>query len=91
MILTPETIRHYKQILSEPAKFGFSFPPLSQCFKESDAATPKHTLYKEYCDYIENNNVPKVIFYIIMDELYSTSIAKAPNGDLGYKLLMNKQ
>lgn len=83
LTLSPGLIDAYKTIMQDPAAHGFIFRPLNECFETSEAATPKHILFKEYVDYIDKP-LPKVIFYIVMDALYST--AKAANGDLGYKV-----
>lgn len=87
MTLTPELISAYETILCNPVDNGFSFTPIDQAFTPSEVATPKHILFEEYA---KAANIPleKVIFYIVMDKMYSTTIAKAPNGDLGYRLTL---
>lgn len=83
MELNEQSVAAHKTILENPSAYGFSFLPLQDCFEPSDIAIPKHILFKQYLDYI---SIPlaKVFFYIIMDGMYS--VAKAPNGDLGYKV-----
>lgn len=83
MELTSEAIDAYKTIMENPSQYGFSFRPLVDCFVGSDDATPKHILFNEYLAYIQKP-LPKVIFYIIMDQLYPQ--AKAPTGEFGYRI-----
>jgi hypothetical protein len=87
MDLNEESINAYKTILEDPAKHGFDFRPLSECFEKAEQATPAHLLFKEFLDYIQKP-LPKVFFYIIMDRLYPK--AKAPNGDMGYLVTFKK-
>lgn len=88
LTLSPEAVNAYREILENPTKYSMDFKPLSECFQISDVATPKHVLYDHYRKYI-NKPLPKLIFYIIMDQTYPQLIGKAPNGDLGYKLNLN--
>lgn len=81
--LSPASVNAYKTIMEDPLGYGFDFRPLKDCFEPSEVATPKHILFKEYVEYIQKP-LPKVMFYIIMDGLFP--VAKAPNGDFGYKL-----
>lgn len=75
MTLSPEMIEHAKKEIN-----------IQQYFIRSEVCTPKHLLFKEFTEKTKWANLPKIIFYILMDELYPRSIAKAPNGDLGYLL-----
>lgn len=83
--LTPGLVDAYKKIMTDPKTHGFDFRPLDQCFKESEKATAKHELFNQYIAYI-NKPLPKLMFYIIMDELHSDKIGKDANGLLGYNL-----
>jgi hypothetical protein len=83
MEISEESIAAYQTILTNPAEHGFTFKPLDECFEPADEATPKHILFQQYVDYI-NAPLPKFFFYIIMDRKHQQ--AKAPSGDLGYKL-----
>lgn len=77
----------YKKLLINPTEYGFfDYKPLSECFEECEEVTPKHLLFETYVAYLKIP-LPKVIFYIIMDEEYGNLIAKDErSGDLGYKL-----
>lgn len=88
--LTPGHVAAYKELLTNLEKNGFNFRPITECFKEIETVTPKHELFNVYIDYL-NKPLPKVMFYIIMDELYGHLIGQAINaegkpGNLGYKL-----
>ena len=65
-----------------------TFKPMEELFKRAETAIPKDVLFKQYIEYTQKQ-FPKIIFYIIMDEVYPQLIAKAPNGDLGYRLNLN--
>lgn len=84
MILSPETVAAYKKIMTEPKEYGFDFPPLSEVFEKTEYATAKHVLYEQYLTKINKTKVqlPKVAFYMIMDETYQQK--KASDGNLGY-------
>ncbi len=71
MILTPEVIEHAKKEVD-----------ITQYFISAETATPKHLLFKEFTEKTKWKGLPKIIFYILMDQLYQ--IGKADNGDLGY-------
>lgn len=86
MNLTPEAVNAYKELMTNPAPHGLSFKPLAECFEECEKVTPKHILYERYLEYLQKP-LPKVIFYIIMDELYGHFIAKDEDTkNLGYRL-----
>lgn len=75
MILSPELIEYAKNEIN-----------IQQYFIMSEKCIPKHILFKEFTEKTKWKGVPKIIFYILMDDLYPKSIAKAPDGNLGYCL-----
>lgn len=85
MTLTPQTIDAYKQILSNPSKHGFNFKPLNECFSKSETVTAQHILFDSYVGYIAKP-LPKVVFYIIMQEIHGQPFEKDEKGCLGYRL-----
>jgi hypothetical protein len=89
MELNEHSVSAHRQLLTDPSKFGLSFKPISEYFQPAEKATAKHLLFEQFVNEIE---VPlqKVFFYIIMDELYATSIGKADDGCAGYKLSIVK-
>jgi len=86
MLLNEQSIAAYKKILSEPHNHGLSFRPITSCFEISEDVTPKHILFNQFST--EAPMCPKLIFYIIMDELYPNLIGKAKTegGELGFYL-----
>lgn len=93
MELSYDAINAYKELLTNPQKYGFDFKPIKECFEEVEEVTPKHILYEQYMEYLKKP-LPKVVFYIIMDELFGDRIAKTSctglyKGYLGYKLKLN--
>jgi hypothetical protein len=84
--LSPGLVAAYKELLTNPEKNGFDFRPITECFREIETVTPKHILYERYLEYLQKP-LPKVIFYIIMDELYRHLIVKDEETKyLGYRL-----
>lgn len=84
MILTPELVDAYKQILADPAKQGLTCRPLKEVLRPSGKVTPAHLLFKDITG--EYPALPKIIFYILMDEFYPENKGKAENKDMGYAL-----
>lgn len=85
LTLSNETIDAYKTILSNPLEHGFSFKPLKECFEKSEKVTAKHILFEQLIELIKVP-LPKIIFYIIMDEMFGFGNDKDENGFLGYSL-----
>ena len=86
MELNENSIAAFKTILTNPLKYGFSFKSIIDCFDKTEEATPKHILYNQYVEYIQKP-LPKIFFYIIMDEMYEQK--KAANNDMGYMVKLN--
>lgn len=81
MILDEQTVNAYKNMLSNPKEYNLPFKSLGELLIPSDKVIAKHILYNDYKKAIDRN-VPKVVFYIIMDEIFP--IGKAEDGNLGY-------
>jgi hypothetical protein len=77
MVLTPELIEHAKKEVQ-----------IEQYFQKSETATAKHILFKEFTEGTKWKGLPKIIFYILMDELYGQ--AKAADGNLGYLVTLKQ-
>ena len=84
MTLSPESVEAYKKLMTEPKENGLDFQPLSKVFEKIEDATAKHLLYEQYLQKINKtkDQLPKVFFYIIMDETYQQK--KVADGNLGY-------
>lgn len=80
MNLDPQSIEAFKLILNNPAKYNLNFRPMNECIQKSYIVTPKHVLFNQFNE--EVPQCPKLVFYIIMDELYKQG--KATTGELGY-------
>ncbi|MCX6216520.1 hypothetical protein [Spirosoma sp.] len=61
------------------------FKPIQECFQPSDKVTAKHLLFEQLISLIKVP-LPKVIFYILMDEMYGDTIGKSEDGCAGYAL-----
>lgn len=71
MTLTPEVVEYAKKEVG-----------IEQFYEKAETATPKHILFKEFTEQTKWKGLPKVIYYILMDELFPQ--AKAADGNLGY-------
>lgn len=85
-VICTESISAYRELMTNPNKHGLEIPSLSECFELYEAGTPKHILFKEYIERIGNKPLPKVFFYIVMDELHADKLVKCADGNIGYKL-----
>ncbi len=83
--LNPEMVDAYKQIILDPIKFKMTFTPLQTYFEKSDTVTAKHILAKSYINHIQRD-LPKVVLYIIMNDVYGQCRDKDADGHLGYYL-----
>ena len=81
MVLNEQTVSAFREVLTNPQAHGFNFKSLSEIFEKSTEPTPKHVLFEKYTALIDRD-IPKVIFYILMDELFE--VKKCTNKDLGY-------
>lgn len=90
--LTPATINQYTDFLVNPSKYGCTYKPLKSVFVEGDHYEPQHLLYQQYLEYIKKP-LPRVIFYIIMQEQFPEFRGKddreGTRHDIGYKLKLN--
>lgn len=90
MELNQESIAAYKELITNPAKHGLKdITPLTEFFEKSDKVTAKHILAKAYMDHVARD-LPKVILYIVMDEIFGICDGKDEDGLLGYHLTPKK-
>ena len=90
MILNPEAVAAYKEVITNPSKHGLDIDPLEECFSESEEVTACHIMYQQYKKYIGNRPLPKVIFYIILEEIYGRCNGQDEKGNNGYHLKFTK-
>jgi len=88
IILCPEAVAAYKELMTNPKGNGLDIPSLEECIVVSDTIIAKHILYQQYIDLIQKP-LPKVFFYIIIDELHFDKMGKGSDGNFGYKLKIN--
>jgi len=79
MVLSPELIERAKSEMQ-----------IEQYFQPSDICIPKHELFKQFIEGTKWKGLPKIIFYILMDDIFASAISKAPCGNLGYSLELIK-
>lgn len=81
MTITPQMIDSYREILTNPDKHELPYKPITEWFVKSEDILPKHLAFDSVKDLV---NIPKFIFYILMDELYP--VGKALSGDAGWPI-----
>jgi hypothetical protein len=82
MEINQESVAAYKELLTNPKAHGLGFEPLTECFEKSETATAQHILYKQFLDYIKKP-LPKVFFYIVMNDTYGLANGYDPNHKFG--------
>ncbi len=70
------------QLTTEVVEMAQKEVAIAQYYTAAEEATAKHLLYQEFVEKTKWKNLPKLIFYILMDKLYT--VKKAPDGNLGY-------
>ena len=77
--LNPQTVALFRKFVEHPEECpGCDYKPIQECFEKSDVCTPQHILFNQYIAYLRRP-LPKVFFYIIMDEIYPDLKGKAPH------------
>jgi len=84
MTLTPELIAFYKNALTNPKENELAFPSISEVFEPADTAIAKDVAYGYYLGAVERSTsqIPKIVFYIVMDELFQQGLTD--NSEMGY-------
>lgn len=85
MYVTPESVASFKEWMTEPSKFDLPIRPLSEMFKESETVTASHIIFQQ-ADQEYKRSIPKIFFYIVMEQVYGQAVHKDSRGDLGYKM-----
>lgn len=83
MELNKESVSAYRELLTNPKEHNLPFPSFRELFLHSDQAIAKHVVYEQYQKLIDKK-IPKVIFYILLDEIFPQK--KDASGCLGYCL-----
>ena len=95
LVVTPDVINHYKDLLKHPEKYGCTYQPLHEVFVKCDEVTPQDILFNQYLNYIKKP-LPKVVFYIIMEQEFAAYKGVEPKdengkgGRIGYRLKINE-
>jgi len=75
MVLSPEVVDMAKKEVD-----------ISQYYEPSEECTAQHILFKEFIETSKWKNLPKIIFYILLGEVYGQPIHKDKDGNLGFKI-----
>lgn len=91
--INPRTIKLYTLMICEPNKFDIDILPLKDVLIKSDQLIPNDLLYKQYLDYIAPRPLPKLIFYIIMRDVFGDPRvdSNSENKNAGYYLNLNEE
>jgi hypothetical protein len=73
MTLTPEVIEFAKKEVN-----------LSAYYRKCDTVTAQHILFKNFTEGTKWGGLPKLIFYILLNDTFGMPRLKDANGDLGY-------
>lgn len=96
LVVTPDVINHYKDLLVHPDKYGCTYKPLHDAVVECDEVTPQDILFNQYLEYIKKP-LPKVMFYIIMEQEFAAYKGVEPKdengkgGRIGYRLKIKEE
>jgi hypothetical protein len=83
--LTPAAIEAYKEAVSNPSKHNLKMRLFAECLQKSETITASHILFDAYHKN-ENHKVPKVIFYMLLEDIYGQAQGKDGDGYAGYFL-----
>lgn len=75
MTLTPDVIEMAKKEVD-----------LEKFYEPSEECTAQHILFKDFVEATKWKGLPKVIFYILLGEIYGQPIHKDKDGYLGFKI-----
>lgn len=73
-------------MLNNPEKHNLPFKSIDDIFDYSNEPIAKHEVHSQY-ERLIDRNIPKLIFYIIMDGLFPQR--KCDDGNLGWLLKFN--
>jgi hypothetical protein len=80
MLLTPEVIDMAKKEI-----------PLTEYYNEVETVTAQHILFKLFIEGTLWKGVPKMIFYILLQDFFGPPHLKDKNGDLGYAIQLKNE
>ena len=86
MNLDQKTIDLFSEMMCSPEKMGIEIKPLKEVFVKHDQITPNDELYKQYIDYLDGRTLPKVIFYIVMRQVFGVTYVYYTQDDKGNRI-----
>lgn len=94
MILSQEAVSAYKELLSNPQNNNLPIKPITEVIVKSETVTAQHNLFNDFALYLKSNlpnaDLPKVIFYILLQEIFGNCTGKDETGAAGYHLKVNQ-
>jgi hypothetical protein len=80
MILSPELIEFAKKEIQ-----------IGHHFKEGKKVIAQHTLHKMFTEATKWKHLPKIIFYILLQDHFGPPRLKDDAGNLGYQIMLNEE
>lgn len=77
--LTPEVVAYAKEQVA-----------IEQFYEQSDTVTAQHVLYNEFIEETKWKGLPKILFYILLNETFGFPNLKDADNNLGYALKLIK-
>jgi len=94
MVLSKEAVDAYKVLLTNPKNNNLPIEPITDVIVKSDTVIAQHILFKDFLSYLHsklpNADLPKVIFYILLEEIFGPCTGKDETGCAGYHLKVNQ-
>jgi hypothetical protein len=88
MTICKESVDAYQKLLTNPSEYGLPFPPITEVLVPGEKVIAKHILYQQFMEWFDRD-LPKVFFYIVMDNVFGCAREKDDAGNLGYRLQMS--
>lgn len=88
MLINTESINAFQTLVTDPKKYNLKFRPITDCFEKAEQVTAKHILAKQYMVYMTymGADMPKLVCYIVMDNIFGLCDGTDTEGLLGYHL-----
>ncbi len=94
MVLSKEAVDAFKELLTNPQSNNLPISPITEVLVKSDTVTAQHNLFTDFVSYLHsklpNADLPKVIFYILLGEIFGPCTGKDETGCAGYHLRVNQ-
>lgn len=84
MDLNTSAVEAHFTLMTKPREHGLPMRSIDECFIKTETVTAKHLLFGEYL--AEQPLIEKIMFYIMMEQIYGPGDGNDQKGDLGWNL-----